>query len=157
MVNETITEGLPVIHEVYPLLHVRGGAAAIDFYKRVFGVQELLRLAHPDGRIAHAELKLGSVPLMLADEHPVYGVLSPLAFGGTGSSIHLHADNVDRLTRRAVEAGAMILREPAVEGHDERQCLLRDPFGHQWLLGHQTENVSPEETPRQFEAQFKRA
>ena len=154
--NDAITEAPPEIHEVYPLLPVRGGAAAIDFYKRVFGAQELLRLAYPDGRIAHAELKLGSVTLMLADEHPDYGVLSPVAFGGTGSSIHLHVDNVDRLTRRAVEAGATILREPADEGHGERQCLLRDPFGHPWLLGHQTESVSPEEIQHRFEAQFKR-
>lgn len=157
MVNETIPEAVPVIHEVYPLLHVRGGAAAIDFYKRVFGAQELLRLAYSDGRIAHAELKFGSVTLMLADEHPDYAVLSPLAFGGTGSSIHLHVDNVDRLARRAIEAGATILREPGDEGHGERQCRIRDPFGHQWLLGHQTESVLPEEIQRRFEAQFKPA
>lgn len=157
MVDETLTNAVPVIHEVYPLLHVRGGAAAIDFYKLVFGAQELLRLAYPDGRIAHAELKLGSVTLMLADEHPDYGVLSPLAFGGTGSSIHLHVDNVDRLARRAIEAGATMVMEPADQGHGERQCRIRDPFGHEWLLGHGTETVSPEEIQRRFEAEFKPA
>lgn len=68
--DETIKDPVPVIHEVYPQLHIRGGAAAIAFYQRVFGAQELLRLAYFDGRIAHAELKLGSVTLMLADEHP---------------------------------------------------------------------------------------
>ncbi len=157
MAYETITDAVPVIHEVYPLLHVRGGAAAIDFYVRVFGAQELLRLAYPDGRIAHAELKLGAVTLLLADEHPDYGVLSPLAFGGTGSSIHLHVDNVDRLARRAVAAGATMVMEPADQGHGERQCRIRDPFGHEWLLGHQTESVSPEEVRRRFEAEFKPA
>ncbi len=154
MVDETLTETLPVIHEVYPFLHVRGGAAAIDFYKRVFGAQETLRLAYPDGRIAHAEVKLGRVTLLLADEHPDYGVLSPLAFGGTGSSIHLHVDNVDRLARRAIEAGATMVMEPADQGHGERQCRIRDPFGHEWLLGHGIERVSPEEIQRRFDAEF---
>ena len=86
--DETNGDAMPVIHDVYPHLHVRGGAAAIDFYRRVFGAQELMRLAYPDGRIAHAELKLGLVTLLLADEHPERGVLSPLAFGGTGSRVH---------------------------------------------------------------------
>ncbi|MGH7457675.1 MAG: VOC family protein [Longimicrobiaceae bacterium] len=95
--------------------------------------------------------------LMLADEHPDYGVLSPLAFGGTGSSIHLHVDNVDRLARRAVKAGATMVIEPTDEGQGERQCRIRDPFGHEWLLGHQTEDVSPEEIQRRFEAEFKPA
>jgi uncharacterized glyoxalase superfamily protein PhnB len=155
MVDEIIDDAVPEIYEVYPHLHVRGGAAAIDFYRRVFGAQELIRLAYPDGRIAHAELKLGSVTVLLADEHPEYGVRSPLAFGGTGSSIHLHVDNVDRLARRAIEAGATLVREPTDEGHGERQCRIRDPFGHEWLLGHQTEGVSPEEIQRRFEAALK--
>jgi uncharacterized glyoxalase superfamily protein PhnB len=155
-VGETIDNAAPEIHEVYPQLHVRGGAAAIDFYKRVFGAQELLRLTYPDGRIAHAELKLGTVTVLLADEHPEYGVRSPLAFGGTGSSIHLHVDDVDRLAKRAMEAGATMVREPADEGHGERQCRIRDPFGHEWLLGHQTESVSPEEIQRRFEAERNR-
>ena len=148
MVDET--NAVPMIHEVYPLLIVRGGAAAIDFYVRVFGAQELMRLAYADGRIAHAELKLASVTLMLADEHPDHGVLSPLAFGGTGSSIHLHVDDVDRLARRAIAAGATMVMEPADQG-------IRDPFGHEWLLGHQTESVSPAEVQRRFEAEFKPA
>lgn len=152
MVDESTDSGVPEIYEVYPHLHVRGGAAAIDFYRRVFGAQELMRLAYPDGRIAHAELKLGSVTVLLADEHPEYGVRSPLAFGGTGSSIHLHVDDVDRLARRAIEAGATMVRAPSDEGHGERQCRIRDPFGHEWLLGHQTESLSPKEIQRRFEA-----
>jgi PhnB protein len=127
----------PVIQEVYPYLCVSGGAAAIDFYVRVFGAQELMRLTYPDGRIAHAELKLGPATLMLADEQPEFGIRSPLAFGGTGMTIHLHVDDVDALTSRALEAGATLLRSPTDEGHGERQAKVRDPFGHEWLLGHQ--------------------
>lgn len=143
--TETTADGIPAIHEVYPYLCVRGGPEAIDFYVRVFGAQELTRLTYPDGRIAHAELKLGPAVLMLADEHPEYGIRSPLAFGGTGTTIHLHVDDVDRLADRAFEAGATVLRAPTNEGHGERQARLRDPFGHEWLLGHQLEAVSPEE------------
>ncbi len=139
MANQTTMSPGSAIHEVYPYLCVRGAAAAIDFYTRVFGARETLRLSEPSGRIAHAELTLGPATLMLADEHPEYGVQSPLAFGGTGTTIHLHVENVDTITARAVEAGATVLREPADQGHGERQCRLRDPFGHEWLLGHKIE------------------
>jgi PhnB protein len=153
--KEAVLNRTPVIHEVYPYLCVSGGAAAIDFYVRVFGAQELMRLTYPDGRVAHAELKLGPATLMLTDEHPEYGIQSPLAFGGTGLTIHLHVDDVDALTARAVEAGATVLRPPTDEGHGERQAKVRDPFGHEWLLGHQLEAVSSDEIQRRFAAEFR--
>src|SRR5688572_23973660 len=121
------------IHEVFPYLCVRGAAAAIDFYIRAFGAEELFRLSEHGGRIGHAQLKLGPVTLMLADEYPEFGIQSPLAFGGTGTTIHLHVDNVDALAKQAVEAGATVLLEPTDQAHGERQCRLRDPFGHEWL------------------------
>lgn len=111
---------VPFVREVYPYLCVRGAAAALEFYSRVFGAQEIAQLAEPDGRIAHAELKLGSTTMMLADERP--------------------------------EAGATLLRAPADQDQGERQCRLRDPFGHEWLLGHPIE--STEEMKRRFEAEF---
>jgi PhnB protein len=150
--NETTLNHTPLIHEVYPYLCVRGAAAAIDFYRQVFGAQELMRLTDAAGRVAHAELQLGPGRLMLADEHPEYGIQSPLTFGGTGTTIHLHVDDVDALTARALEAGATVLRAPADQSHGERQARLRDPFGHEWLLGHQIETVSPEEIGRRFAA-----
>lgn len=153
--SDPTSSGAPRVRELYPYLCVRGAAAAIDFYTRVFGAQELMRLADPSGRIAHAELKLGPTTIMLVDENPEYGVRSPLALGGTGTIIHLHVDDVDALTSRAEAAGALVLRAPADQGHGERQSKLRDPFGHEWLLGHQTEVVSPEEIQRRFEAQFR--
>lgn len=135
MSTET-TDPASSVHEVYPYLCVRGAAAAIDFYERVFGAREIQRLTDLTGRIAHAELRLGPTTLMLADEHPEYGIYSPLAFGGTGLTLHLHVDNLDVLAQRAAAAGAVVLREPADQAHGERQCRLRDPFGHEWLLGH---------------------
>jgi uncharacterized glyoxalase superfamily protein PhnB len=147
-------EAASPVREVYPMLCVRGAAAAIDFYKQVFGAEETMRLSEPGGKVGHAELTLGSTTLMLADEYPDYGFQSPLAFGGTGVWIHLHVENVDTLSQRAVEAGATLLSRPTDESHGERQCRLRDPFGHVWLLGHPIESVPPEEMQRRFEAQF---
>ena len=151
--TEKVATPVPVIREVYTYLCVHAAAAAIEFYTRVFGAEELLRLTEQGGRIAHAELKLGPAVLMLADEFPEYGIQSPLAFGGTGTTLHLHVDDVDTLTARAREAGATVLREPADQGHGERQSRLRDPFGHEWLLGQELEAVSPEEIKRRFEAE----
>ena len=142
----------PVIRDVYPYLCVRDAAAALDFYHRIFGAEEVLRLTESNGRIAHAELRLGPCLVMLADEHPEYGILSPIALGGTGTTLHLHVDDVDTLTARAREAGATVLREPADQGHGERQSRLRDPFGHEWLLGHELEALTSDEIRRRFEA-----
>lgn len=154
--SEKSAKPVSSIHEVFPYLIVRGAAAAIDFYKGAFGAEEIFRLTEPGGRIGHAELKLGPTTLMLADEYPEYGAQSPQAFGGTGLRIHLHVDNVDRLADRAVKAGATMLMEPKDQFYGERSCRLRDPFGHEWLLGHQIESVSPEEMQRRYEALFQK-
>jgi PhnB protein len=144
--------GEPVIHDVFTYLCVADGAAAIDFYTRVFGARETFRLQEPDGRVAHAELRLGPTTLMLAGEYPELGIRSPLAYGGTGTTLHLHVDDVDALTRRAEDAGATVLRPPADQGHGERQSRIRDPFGHEWLLGHPVgEPLTNEEIRRRFE------
>ena len=140
------------IHEMFPYLIVRDANAAIEFYKRVFGAEELLRLSEPGGRIGHAQLKLGAGVVMLADEHPERGILSPLAFGGTGSMLHLHVSDVDDMTKRAVEAGAKILVEPKNQFYGERSSKVLDPFGHQWMLGQHLEEVSPEEMQRRYTA-----
>ncbi len=140
-----------LIHEVFVYLHVRNAAAALRFYSDVFGAREILRIDMPDGRVGHAEIRIGPMVLMLADEFPERGVQSPLAFGGTGTTLHLHVDDVDALARRAWDEGAMILREPADEEHGERQCRLRDPFGHEWLLGQQIVPMSDDEIKRIYE------
>ena len=144
------TTGPPVIREVFAYLCVRGAAAAIDFYTQVFGARELVRIADAAGRVGHAELLLGSATILLADEHPEYGIRSPEAFGGTGVTLHLHVDDVDRLAARAVVAGATLVRPPEDFAHGERQCRLRDPFGHEWLLGHPLAEVSLEEMQRSY-------
>lgn len=140
-----------LIHEVFIYLHVRNAAAAIRFYTQVFDASEVLRIDLPDGRVGHAELRIGPMVIMLADEFPERGVQSPLAFGGTGTTIHLHVDDVDALARSAWDAGATILREPADEEHGERQCRLRDPFGHEWLLGQEIVAMSDHDIKRLYE------
>jgi PhnB protein len=127
---------MPAIHEVYPYLIVSDARAAIEFYREVFGAVERLRIPDPEnGRVGHAELIVGPATIMIADEYPELGIRSPAAFGGTGLRIHLHVDDVDALAARAVQSGATMLSEPKDYDHGERQCRLRDPFGHEWLLG----------------------
>ena len=138
------------IHEVFPYLRVKGAAAAIDFYKQAFGATEGMRLAEPSGRIGHAEIKIGPATIMLADEFPEMGIVGPQTLGGTSIALHLHVDNVDALLARAITAGATVTRQPEDQFYGERTAAIRDPFGHEWLLGHTIEPVSPEEMQRRY-------
>ena len=138
------------IQQVFPYLIVRDAPAAIEFYKRIFGAEEAMRLAEPGGRIGHAELKLGDAMIMIAEEHPDRGVVSPLAYGGSGSFLHLHVANVDDMTIRAAEAGAKILVEPKTQFYGERSSKIQDPFGHVWMLDQHIEEVSPDEMQRRY-------
>jgi uncharacterized glyoxalase superfamily protein PhnB len=142
------------ILDMFPYLIVRNAAAAIDFYKRVFGAVETLRLSEPTGRIGHAELKFGSTTIMLADEFPEVGITAPPDSGSSGQFVHLHVADVDGLTNRAVEAGAKVIMEPKTQFYGERSSKILDPFGHQWLLGQHVEDVSPEEMQRRYNAMF---
>ncbi len=138
--------------EVFPYLRVRGAAAAIEFYKRAFDAQEVNRLTEPSGRIGHAEIKIGNAVIMLADEYPEHGILGPQTLGGTTFSIHLHVENVDAAMLQAKDAGATVLREVANQFYGERSGNIRDPFGHEWLLGQHIEDVSTEEMQRRYDA-----
>jgi uncharacterized glyoxalase superfamily protein PhnB len=142
------------VHEVYPYMRLRNAARALEFYKRAFGAEELFRLAEPSGRIGHAEIKIGPATLMLSDEFPEYGIVGPEVLGGTSMSMHLHVDDADAWIARAVEAGAKVVREAKDEFYGERSGVVRDPFGHEWLIGHQIEEVSTEEMQRRYTAMF---
>ncbi len=142
------------ILEAFPYLRVRDANAAIDFYKKAFGAVEEFPLSEPGGRIGHAQLKFGTFTVMLSDEYPEYDIQGPEAFGGTGSSVHLHVDDVDMMTDQAVEAGATLIMEPKDQFYGERASKVVDPFGHEWLLGSHIEDVSHEEMQRRFSAMF---
>lgn len=142
----------PVIHEVFAYLRVQGAAKAIAFYQQAFGAVERYRLVEPDGRIGHAELQLGPAVLMLSEQYPEYGLLAPQGEQVLGASIHLHVDDCDACAARAVAAGATMEMPPCDQFYGERSCRVRDPFGHQWLLGHEIERLSPDEMQRRYTA-----
>jgi PhnB protein len=140
------------VKEVFPYLRVRGAAAAIEFYGRAFGAKERFRLTEPGGRIGHAELEFGTFTVMLSEEYPEHGLKGPGSIGGTSVTIHLHVDDADAFIRRAAECGAEVLRPPSDAFYGERGGTVRDPFGHEWLIGHQIEEVTPEEMQRRYDA-----
>jgi PhnB protein len=142
------------IHEVYPYLRVHSAAEAIAFYSRAFDAKEQFRLTEPNGRIGHAEMKLGSTTVMLADEYPDRGICGPRSLGGTTFSIHLHVEDVDQAYAQAVSAGATIVRPLQNQFYGERSGTVRDPFGHEWLLGGHIETVTPEEMQLRYTALF---
>lgn len=143
------------IHEVFAYLRLRDAARAIDFYSEAFGAVEKFRLTEPNGRIGHAELALGETTLMLSDEYPEFGIYGPESVGGTSFTLHLHVDDADALIRRAVLAGATVVRAAADQFYGERSGTIRDPFGHEWNIGHEIEQVSPEEMQRRYDAMMK--
>jgi|SRR5271165_6069502 len=140
------------IQEVYPYLRVRGAAQAIEFYRKAFGAEEVMRLTEPGGRIGHAEIKLGGTVLMLADEHPEMGIVGPESLGGCTIALHLHVDRVDALVEQAVAAGATLTRPLENQFYGERTGAIRDPFGHEWLLGQHIEDVTTEEMQKRYTA-----
>jgi len=140
------------IHAVFAYLHVADAANAIDFHARAFGATEKLRLTEPSGRIGHAELDVGGTTLMLADEFPELGMRGPATIGATSVTIHLHVDDADAAIGRAVDAGASLVRAAKDEFYGERSGTVRDPFGHEWMVGHSIEELTPEEMQRRYTA-----
>lgn len=128
-----------------PYLCCKGAARAIEFYKKAFGAVEVSRIGMPDGRVGHAEIKIGAADIMLADEFPEMGVLSPQTLGGSPVFIHLYFEVVDAVARQAVAAGAKLLRKLEDQFYGDRSGKLEDPFGHVWGIATHIEDVSHEE------------
>lgn len=135
---------------ITPYLGVKDAAAAIEFYKKAFGATERMRLDAPGGKIGHAEVAIGNTIVMLADESPEYGNLSPQTLGGSTVRLHMYVENVDAFFDKAVAAGAKILIPIADQFYGDRSGRLEDPFGHVWLVSTHTEDVSPEEMERRM-------
>jgi PhnB protein len=136
-----------------PYLCVRGGVAAIDFYREAFGAVEVMRFADDDGRLGHAELLVGGARLYLADEYPEHGHQSPLAYGGSAVLLSLVVADVDAVVARAVAAGATVVRPVEDQFYGERGGQVVDPFGHRWSISTVIEQLSPEEMHRRAEQQ----
>jgi PhnB protein len=137
-------------HTVTPYLIVSGAAKALDFYARAFGAEECMRMPGPEGKIMHAEIKIGNSMVMLADEFPQMGAQSPQTIGGTPMGILLYVENVDELFNRAIAAGGKIERPLQNQFYGDRSGTLIDPFGHKWTIGTHIEDVSPEEMQRRM-------
>ena len=140
-----------------PYLIIRGAAEAIEFYKRAFGATEMLRMADPQGRVGHAEIRIGDSVIMLADEHPAMGYRGPRSLGGSSVSILLYLEDVDAVFERAVKAGARALRQVTDQFYGDRSGTLEDPFGHVWTVATHVEDVPPEEMRRRAEAAMRSA
>jgi PhnB protein len=135
-----------------PYLIVKGAAQAIAFYREAFGAREVFRLNDPAGKIGHAEIEVGAALLMLADEYPDFGALSPVTVGGSPVALHLYVTDVDAVVARAIAAGATVLQPLQDEFFGDRVAILVDPFGHKWHLATRKENVSPAEMQRRMDA-----
>ena len=133
-------------HSIQPGLVVRDAAKAIDFYKKALGAQELVRMPGPDGKIMHAELKIGDSVIFLSEEMPMPGsVKSPQALGGSTCTLIVYVPNVDEQFKQAIAAGAKESMPVADQFWGDRYGSLVDPFGHSWGIATHKEDLSPKE------------
>ncbi len=144
-------------HSVTPYLIVNGAARAIDFYKKAFGAQELFRMDGPDGKIMHAEIKIGDSPVMLADEFPQRGYRAPRAEEGTPVSLMIYVEDVDKVAAQAIAAGIKTERPVEDMFYGDRTGTFLDPFGHRWTISTRKEEVTKQEMERRMAALAKTA
>ena len=132
-------------HTATPYIVCKRAADAIEFYEKAFGAVEVMRMAGPDGRIGHAEIKIGDSHIMLSDEHPEMSIYGPQHYGGSPVSVLLYVGNADITVSAAVGAGAKIIRPLKDEFYGDRAGTIVGPFGHQWYIHTHIKDVSPEE------------
>lgn len=142
-------------HNATPYLIIDGAAKAIDFYKRVFGATERMRMPSPGGKVGHAEISIGDSVIMLADEHPDMGARGPRAFGGSAVSLMLYVEDVDATVKTAVAEGAKLVHQIEDKFYGDRTGTIDDPFGHRWHVGTHKEDVPPDEMQRRAAAMAK--
>jgi PhnB protein len=142
-------------HTVTPYIIVRGAAQALEFYKKAFGAATEVCMPMPDGKIMHAEMKIGDSFVMLADENPDWGATGPQLLGGVTSSILLYIENVDARFQQALDAGCTVLMPLQNQFWGDRMGTLTDPFGHHWSLATHVEDVTPDEMKRRGEEMMK--
>lgn len=140
-------------HSVTPYLTLNDTARAIDFYKRAFGAQEVMRMNGPDGKIGHAEIRIGDSVIMLGDEMSGMGNRSPQSLGGTTCGINLYVEDVDKIFNQAVSAGAQVEAQVADMFWGDRYGRLKDPFGHSWSVSTHKEDVAPAELSKRMQAE----
>ncbi len=142
MTVKPIPDGYP---QVIPYLSIDGASAAIDFYAKVFGAEERVRMPAPGGKIGHAEIAIGDSLVMLADVFPEMGGQTPKSIGGTPVTVMVYVEDVDAVVDLAVAAGAIVERAVEDQFYGDRAGQFVDPFGHKWFVATHVEDVSPEE------------
>lgn len=144
-------------HAVTPYLTVRNAGQAIEFYKQAFGARERVRMAGPEGKVAHAELQIADSIFMLGEECPEHGNVSPQTLEGSPVGLALYVENVDAAFDRAVDAGASVKEALSDKFWGDRCGSLADPFGHKWTLLTHIEDVSPQEMKKRMAEVFSAA
>jgi PhnB protein len=152
MAVKPIPEGY---HTLTPYLFINGAAAAIEFYKKAFGATELFRMNGPDGKVGHAEIKIGDSPIMLADEHPHMGAKSPTTYGGSPVNLMIYVTDVDAVASQAIGAGATVVRPVQNQFYGDRSGCFTDPFGHSWTIATHVEDVPSAELQKRAEEAMK--
>lgn len=142
------------IHTITPHLVVRGADKAIEFYKKAFGAEVKSVHQGPDGKVMHADIKIGDSTIFMADEFPGPGCKSPETLGGTAVVLNLYRADIDKLFNQAVAAGATVTMPLANQFWGDRYGQLRDPFGHSWALGQHIEDVAPADLERRAKEAF---
>ena len=139
-----------------PYIAVRDAQAAIAFYIQAFGAEELFRLVDPaSGKIGHAELAIGGGTLMISDEYPDFGALSPDSLGGSSTKLHLDVVDAEAVVKAAEAAGGTVLRKLEMQFHGCKQAMVADPFGYSWFISQKADDVSPKDMQARWDAMGK--
>lgn len=156
MAVKPIPEGL---YSITPYLCIKDAHKALEYYKNVFGAEEILRLVSPDGKIGHCEIQIGNSRIMFSDEFAEWGNKSPQSVGGNPVNLCLFVDNVDEVFNKAVSEGAVVYPHMEVKDqfYGDRSGTLTDPFGYVWTVATHIEDVSQEEMQRRFDEMFAHA
>lgn len=141
-------------HRVTPHITVRDAAKMIEFYKKAFGAVEKRRAPGPDGRIMHAEIKIGDSSVFLNDEFPEMGGFSPLEAKSTPVTLHLFVEDADKQFQQAVDAGATVVMPLADQFWGDRYGIVKDPSGHQWSIAHHAEDLTPQQMQERMAKMF---
>jgi len=147
--TESVVKAIPEgIHTITPHIVVREAGRAAEWYKQALGAEERGRIPVPGGKFMQIELWFGDSAVMIADEFPEAGVLSPQAIGGNPVVLHFSTEDVETLWKRVVEAGAEVVQPLQDQFWGDRYGQIRDPFGYRWGLAQHVRDVSPEEITR---------
>jgi PhnB protein len=143
-------------HTATPYLVVKGAAEAIEFYKKVFDATEVVRMEGPGGSVAHAEIRIGDSMIMLGEENPQWGAISPQSLGGSPVGLCLYFPDVDARFAGAVAAGGKVERPVVNQFYGDRSGTIVDPFGHKWTIATHIEDVAPDEMDRRMQEEMQK-